>query len=181
MNYCAQCGNGLSRRVPEGDNRTRYVCDSCHTIYYSNPKNVVGAIATWAGKILLCRRAIEPALGKWTLPAGYLENGETLVEGALRETREEACATLINPVPYRVINIPHIHQIYFMFLAELDGPVYAPGAESTEVQLFLPGEIPWLELSFPVIDHVLKMYCQDTVEGKFPFKISDITPNREKI
>ncbi len=129
-------------------------------------------------KIILCRRAIEPSLGKWTLPAGYLENGETLAECAIRETEEQACAKIIDLTPYAVINIPHINQAYFMFRANLAGDTYAAGAESLEVKLVLPENIPWADISFPSIQEPLKMYCQDLRSDSFHFRMHDIVSDK---
>ncbi|MFT5701792.1 MAG: ADP-ribose pyrophosphatase YjhB (NUDIX family) [Desulforhopalus sp.] len=178
MKYCSNCGNGVRSQVPEGDNRQRFVCENCHTIFYSNPKTVVGVIPMWDDKILLCRRAIEPSLGKWTLPAGYLENGETLAECAIRETEEEACARIIDLTPYAVISIPHINQVYFMFRANLADATYAAGGESLEVKLVLPEDIPWADLSFPSIRKTLRMYCQDLRSREFHFWLHDIVSEK---
>ncbi len=180
MKYCSNCGSRVLSQVPEGDNRQRLVCEKCHTIFYSNPKTVVGVIPIWDDKILLCRRAIEPSLGKWTLPAGYLENGETLAEGAIRETEEEACASIIDLTPYAVINIPHINQVYFMFRANLAVDTYAAGAESLEVKLVLPEDIPWADLSFPSIRETLRMYCEDLRSEKFHFQMYDIVSDKKR-
>jgi ADP-ribose pyrophosphatase YjhB (NUDIX family) len=135
---------------------------------------VVGVIPVWNDKILLCRRAIEPSLGKWTLPAGYLENGETLAECAIRETEEEACARIIDLIPYVAINIPRINQVYFMFCANLAEDSYGPGEESLEVKLVAPEEIPWSAISFPSIHKTLEMYCQDLRTKSFQFRTFDI-------
>lgn len=178
MKYCSSCGGRVTYKIPEGDNRERFICEACDTIYYSNPKTVVGTIPVWEGKILLCRRAIEPALGKWTLPAGYLENGETLAEGAARETREEACAELTDLRPYRAINIPHIDQIYFMFLAKLVDGKFAPGYESLETKLVHPDELLGIDLSFRVVRMILDMYCNDLKSGDFTFETADLHPIR---
>lgn len=178
MNYCTNCGGKVSFQLPDGDNRFRFVCESCKTIFYQNPKMVVGAIPVWKDKILICRRAIEPSLGKWTLPAGYLENGETLEEGAIRETEEEAGAQIVGLTPYVVLNIPHIHQVYFMFRAQMAAPLFAPGAESLETKLILPEEIPWLDLAFTSIRKVLTMYCDDLKSKNYPFRMADIPPHK---
>ncbi len=178
MNFCSNCGSSVKTQIPVGDNRPRFVCETCNTIFYSNPKTVVGVIPLWKEKILLCRRAIEPSLGKWTLPAGYLENGETLAEGAIRETEEGACASIKDLTPYAVINLPRINQIYFMFRANLAAEKYGPGEESLETQLVDPSEIPWEDLSFPSIREVLKMYCQDLSTGRFDFRMFDIVSER---
>jgi ADP-ribose pyrophosphatase YjhB (NUDIX family) len=178
MKYCSKCGSKVSTQVPEGDNKQRFVCENCHTVFYDNPKTVVGAIPLWEDKILLCRRAIEPALGKWTLPAGYLENGETLAECAIRETEEEACAQIVDLNPYAAINLPHINQVYFMFRANLATNAYAPGEESLEVKLVSPEDIPWADLSFASIREVLRMYCQDLGSKRFQFRVSDIVSHK---
>ena len=128
------------------------------------------------GKILLCRRAIEPRRDTWTLPAGYLENGETVEQCARRETLEEACATLSNLVPYSLLNISFINQIYFIYRAHLVNEDFRPGTESLEVKLFTPGAIPWEKLSFPVISKVLELYCCDLENSHFPFREINISP-----
>lgn len=174
MKYCSECGSTVTLKIPDGDNRERFACDSCQTIFYSNPKTVVGAIPEWHGRILLCKRAIEPAYGKWTLPAGYLENAETLAEGASRETKEEACATIVDLQPYRAISIPHINQIYFMFRANLAEHKFTPGSESLDVKLVLPEEIPWEDLAFRVIRKVLRDYCRDLPTHSFEFQTTDL-------
>ena len=158
MNYCSNCGKPLKLRIPSGDDRPRFVCNGCETIHYSNPKMVVGSIPESNGKILLCRRAIEPRLGKWTLPAGYMENGETVADCAKRESLEEALAKVENLRPYALLNLPHINQVYFIFRAHLANDDYGAGSESLEVKLYRPDDIPWSELAFPVIHEVLKLY-----------------------
>jgi ADP-ribose pyrophosphatase YjhB (NUDIX family) len=135
---------------------------------------VVGTIPVTGGSILLCRRAIEPARDKWTLPAGYLENGETLQEGAARETLEEAGYQVSDLVPYAIANIASINQVYIMFRCSLADSAGAPGSESLEIKLFQAHEIPWQELAFRSIREVLKLYCEDREEGKFPFHMIDI-------
>jgi ADP-ribose pyrophosphatase YjhB (NUDIX family) len=135
---------------------------------------VVASIPESNGKILLCRRAIEPRLGKWTLPAGYLENGETVSDCAKRESFEEALARVENLRPYALLNLPFINQVYFIFRAHLANHDYGAGSESVEVKLYRPEDIPWLELAFPVIHEVLKLYCEDLVSGEFPFHMVDI-------
>jgi ADP-ribose pyrophosphatase YjhB (NUDIX family) len=174
MNYCPECAGKVISKIPEGDERPRSVCSTCRTIFYTNPKMVIGAIPEWGGTILLCRRAIEPARGKWTLPAGYLENGETISECAIRETAEEACAVIADLRPYVLVNLPHINQVYFIFRSQLVENKFQPGIESLEVKLFFPAEIPWTELAFGSIKEVLKLYCKDLRIKKFPFQIIDI-------
>lgn len=176
MKYCSECGHKGTWQVVEGDDRPRFVCGVCRTIHYENPRMVVGAIPERTGTILLCRRAIEPCRGKWTLPAGYLENGETIAECARREAREEAVAELENLRPYALINIPFINQVYFIYLSHLVNRDFRAGSESLEVKLFRIADIPWDELAFRVVHDVLRSYCSDLQADKFPFRIMDISP-----
>lgn len=135
MKYCSDCGNPIDLRIPAGDTFPRHVCPKCNTIHYQNPKMVVGCIPEWEGKILLCRRAIEPRHGFWTLPAGFMENAETLVEAASRETLEEANARVKVGELYAIYNLPHINQVHILFRAQLLDLDFKPGIESLEVQL----------------------------------------------
>ncbi len=176
MNYCSNCGNSLSFDTPPGDDRPRHVCDSCGTIHYQNPLMVVGCIPEIKDKILLCRRSIEPCSGKWTLPAGYLENGETVSAGAAREAYEEAFANVKIIEPYVMYNIPYVNQVYLMFRAHLIGNDFRPGEESSEVKLFSEHEIPWNQIAFRVIDKTLRKYFNDRQSGQFSFCIGDILP-----
>ena len=175
MNYCSQCGSRVSARIPEGDDRPRFICDMCNTIHYQNPKMVVGCIPEWEDRILLCKRSIEPKHGKWTLPAGYLENGETVVDGAKRETAEEAGARVEMLEPYALMSIAYISQIYLIFRARLVDTDFAPGKESLEVKLFSEGEIPWDDLAFMVVRETLQRYFKDRPNGVFPVQIGTIT------
>ncbi len=163
QNYCSVCGEKTVCCVPAGDNRERAVCEHCGTVHYSNPNNVCGAILTWQGKILLCKRAIEPRHGLWTLPAGFMENGETLAEAAARESMEEANARARELKLFGVFSLPHISQVYVMFKGELATPEVSPGIESLETALVEPEDIPWDELAFPVVRQSLKLYLQDPV------------------
>lgn len=168
MNFCSHCGSGqLTYEVPEGDIRPRYWCQQCGTIHYQNPKLVVGCLPVYQGKILICKRAIEPRYGLWNLPAGYLENGETVEEGAIRETMEEACAKVEIIRLHCLYNLPHINQIYLHFLAYLRTPEFSCGSESLEVRLFAENEIPWKELAFSSSRFALEKYVQykDRYEG----------------
>ncbi|MGB8856770.1 MAG: NUDIX hydrolase [Burkholderiales bacterium] len=174
MNFCSDCGAGVTLRVPEGDSVARYVCVTCGTIHYQNPKVVVGCIPEWGEKILLCKRAIEPRHGKWTLPAGFLENGETAGQGALRETLEEANARVEIGALYTFYNLPGINQIYILFRGRLLDLDFSAGEESLEVRLFDEHEIPWDELAFPTISETLKHYYADRRNGGFGFHIGDI-------
>src|SRR5260221_13673804 len=144
MKFCSHCGSPrIEWRIPEGDALPRFVCAECGTIHYQNPKIVVGCLPEWEGRVLLCKRAIEPRYGLWTLPAGFLENGETLVAGALRETMEEAGARGKDTTLCTVISLPHINQIYVMFRGQLAGPEFGAGPESLEGRLFTEDEGPW--------------------------------------
>ena len=176
MNYCCNCGDTVKLGTPSGDDRPRYLCESCGTIHYENPKVVVGCIPEMNGKILLCRRAIEPRSDKWTLPAGYLENGETVAQGALRETFEEAGARIEIIAPYALFNICYVNQIYVMFRARLlEGHIEA-GSESSEVRFFSEKDIPWDQIAFTVIEKTLRQYFKDKPTGFFPFHMGDILP-----
>jgi ADP-ribose pyrophosphatase YjhB (NUDIX family) len=160
--------------VPAGDNLARHVCDDCGTIHYQNPKIVVGCIPEWEGRLLLCRRAIEPRYGLWTLPAGFMENGETVQQGAARETLEEAEARVeVGPL-YALFDLPHINQVYMLFRAQLRAPEFGPGSESLEVVLMDEDEIPWDALAFPVIKEALSLYLQDRAAGRFPLRAGSI-------
>lgn len=174
MKYCSQCGAPISSKIPEGDNLPRFVCDNCHIIHYQNPKIVTGCLPEWEDKILLCKRAIEPRYGLWTLPAGFMENHETLTQAAMRETWEEACAKVDNLQLYTIISLPYISQVYIMFRSQLLDLDFAPGSESLEVKLFHPDDIPWDELAFPIIRRTLTHYCEDLAIRQFPLHISDI-------
>lgn len=175
MKYCSHCGHSLKFIIPPGDDRARFVCDACGAIHYQNPRIVVGCIPVCEGRVLLCRRAIEPRHGLWTLPAGYLENGETLAACAERETLEEAGARIGELVPYRLFNICHIHQVYFMFRARLLDRDFEAGKESLEVRLFTEEEIPWDQIAFRVISATLRAYFCDRRDGSFPFATGDIS------
>ena len=164
----------MSLRIPEGDNRLRHVCDDCGEIHYQNPKVVTGCIPEWQDKILLCKRAIEPRYGYWTLPAGFMENSETLQDGAARETMEEANARIEVLQLYTTFNLPHIDQIYMMFRGALQDLEFSPGVESLEVALFEEQQIPWEELAFPVIAETLRLYFEDRRKGRFESRIGDI-------
>jgi ADP-ribose pyrophosphatase YjhB (NUDIX family) len=174
MNFCSNCGVPISLRVPPGDNLPRHVCDACGSIFYQNPRMIVGCIAEWGDRILLCRRAIEPRYGLWTLPAGFMENGETVAQAAARETLEEACARVEIGAMYSFINVPHISQVHIMFRAKLLESQYAAGAESLEVKLFQEEEIPWNELAFATIRETLTRYYADRKAGSYGFHLTEI-------
>ena len=166
MKYCSSCGSSVDYLVPAGDNRPRHVCNDCGTIHYSNPNNVCGAILTHGDEVLLCRRAIEPRYGLWTLPAGFMENGETIAEAAARECLEEANARANSLHLFGVFSLPHISQVYLMFRGELASKDFHAGDESLEVALFDQAGIPWDELAFPVIGHSLRLYFNGLASGR---------------
>ncbi|MBJ9976088.1 NUDIX hydrolase [Pseudomonas sp. S75] len=168
MNFCSACGNPVIQRIPEGDSRPRYVCPACHTIHYQNPNIVAGVLPTWGSQVLLCRRAIEPRRGFWTLPAGFMENGETLEQAARRETVEEACARVGSTALYQLFDLPHINQVHVFFRAELTDLDFAVGTESLEVRLFEEHEIPWEALAFRTVTRTLECYYRDRIGQQFP-------------
>jgi ADP-ribose pyrophosphatase YjhB (NUDIX family) len=175
MNYCSHCGSArLETRIPEGDSLPRFVCAECGTIHYQNPKVVVGCLPEWEGQVLLCKRAIEPRLGMWTLPAGFLENGETVEAGAVRETLEEASARVEVAALYTVISLPQINQVYMMFRAHLTDLDFGPGPESLEVRLYDEADIPWELLAFRTIGRTLRNYFLDRKSGVFPTHVSSL-------
>jgi len=181
MKYCSECGAEVTLEIPSGDNRPRYICSQCETIHYSNPKIVAGCIPVWQDKILLCKRAIEPRHGLWTLPAGFMENDESTVEAAMRETLEEAGARVNVRDLYTMISLVHINQVYMMFLADMTDTDFAPGEESLETELFAEEEIPWDEIAFPVIEETMRLFFADRASGKFKRRIGEMTViNREK-
>jgi ADP-ribose pyrophosphatase YjhB (NUDIX family) len=175
VKFCTACGSPTELKTPLDDDHVRSVCTNCGMVHYGNPKMVVGCIPELNGQILLCKRNIEPQRGKWTLPAGYLENGESVQDGAVRETREETEADVKGVVPYRLFNIVSVHQVYLMFRAELTSNKFGPTNESIEVRLFNEKDIPWDDIAFASIKKTLEHYFKDRESGKFRFKIFDIT------
>jgi len=176
IKFCTQCASPVSLRIPAGDTLSRYVCGRCGFIHYENPRLVVGCVAEWEGLILLCRRAIEPRHGFWTLPAGFMENAETTAEGAARETLEEACATVIVGEPFAMINIAHINQVHLFYRGRLAAPEFAAGDESLDVALVDEAEIPWDELAFRSVHLCLQHYFADRKKGCFGFHTADLMP-----
>lgn len=161
-------------RVPGGDNRPRHVCDSCGEIFYQNPNIVAGCVPVWGEQILLCKRAIEPRYGLWTLPAGFMENGETTAEAAGRETWEEASTRVEVGDLFAVFNLPQINQVYMMFLAVMPEPEFGPGTESLDCRLYAEADIPWDQLAFPTITHTLRFFFEDRRQGHFALHFADI-------
>jgi ADP-ribose pyrophosphatase YjhB (NUDIX family) len=179
MKYCSECGVAVEWRIPEGDSLPRHVCPACGVIHYQNPKLVVGSIPEWEDRILLCRRAIEPRRGLWTLPAGYLELGETVAQGAIRETLEEANARVDITQLFALLSIPHISQVYVLFRARLLDADFHPGAETSEVALFAEADIPWDRLAFATVRSTLEHYYADRRAGEYKFHMGTIEKARE--
>ncbi|KAK7278818.1 hypothetical protein RJT34_23856 [Clitoria ternatea] len=174
IKFCQWCGGTTKHEIPEGEERLRAICASCGKIAYQNPKMVVGCLIEHDNKILLCKRNIEPSFGLWTLPAGYLEIGESAMEGAIRETREEANADVEVISPFAQLDIPLIGQTYVIFLARLKKPHFSPGPESSECQLFSLDEIPFDSLSFSSMVVTLSLYVEDMKTGKPKFHYGTI-------
>lgn len=183
MKFCSQCAQPLTLSIPIGDNRLRYVCSHCDTIHYQNPNMVLGTVPVWEAdgemQILLCRRAIEPRRGYWTLPAGFMENEETTSEAAVRETVEEAGANIQLHGLFSLLNVPHVNQVHMFYRATLLDLNYQAGIESLEVKLFAPDAIPWDNIAFQTVSHTLKFFLDDYVKvskgGDYGFHTLDIT------
>jgi len=174
MNFCSNCGAPLKLRVPEGDHLPRYVCEACGAIHYQNPRLVVGCVAEYAGRILLCRRAIEPRRGYWTVPAGFMENGETLQQAAARESHEEALAEVSIGSLLSVVHVLHAEQVHVFFRATLAEARYAAGPESLEVGLVAAADIPWTDIAFPSTEFTLRRYLEDQASGHEPYHFTTI-------
>lgn len=166
MKFCSNCASPVVIKIPADDSRARHVCEVCDTVHYQNPRNVVGTIPIYGEQVLLCRRAIQPRLGYWTLPAGFLELGESTSAGAARETLEEAGVIVdIGPL-YSLLNVPDAEQVHLFYLASMSSPEYAAGEESLEVSLFYEHEIPWGEIAFPTVKQTLEWFFKDRATGK---------------
>ncbi len=174
MKFCIKCGASTEIRIPEGDNRERLVCVKCEYIFYQNPRIIAGYLPFYENKILLCKRAIEPRAGYWTLPAGFLENNETVQDGALRESLEEANAQIEGGELYGMFSLPHISQVYIFYLGKLKDLNFSPGQESLDVRLFSEADIPWNEIAFPVVDKLIRYYFEDKEKGKFNVHTEDL-------
>ncbi len=161
MTFCLKCGNTAALKTPTGDNRKRIVCNHCEYIHYQNPNIICGTVVVHEDKILLCKRAIEPQYGLWTIPAGFMEIGETVEQGAKRETLEEADATAINLKLYCIYDIPVIGQVYMLYLANLQDGNFGAGLESLACQLFTEDEIPWSNMAFESSIRSLRHYFAD--------------------
>ena len=174
MKFCPNCAAPISQRVPPGDTLPRYLCDACGSIHYQNPKLVVGSVPEWDGRVLLCRRAIEPRYGYWTLPAGFLENGETPAQGAARETLEEAGARIELSAAFSMISVPYVNQVHLFYRARLLDLEFKPGDESLEVALFEEARLPWKDIAFRTVGLTLKHWFADRAHGSFTFHAEDI-------
>lgn len=189
MKYCSVCASPIIMQIPADDTRERHVCSACGEIHYQNPKMVVGSIPVWEQdgeiRVLLCKRAIEPQYGYWTLPAGFMENNETTSQGAQRETQEEAGANIVLHELFSMLNVPHVNQVHLFYRATLLDLDFQAGTESLDVQLFTEQEIPWDDIAFPTVSHTLKFFFENSEKvkqgGTFALHTHDIfKPMRDK-
>jgi len=174
IKHCRACGTAVAYGIPPDDNRERAVCPACSTIHYENPVNVVGTVPTWGEQVLLCKRAIEPRYGLWTLPAGFLELGETTAQGALRETDEEAGAQVELGALFTVLNVVRVGQLHLFYLAPMTSPALNPGSETLEARLFREDEVPWDEIAFRTVRETLSHFFEDRRRGHFGVHCADI-------
>jgi ADP-ribose pyrophosphatase YjhB (NUDIX family) len=181
MKFCPLCSGRLRHDIPEGDDRPRHICNDCGSIHYLNPKIIAGCIPVWGDRVLLCKRAIEPRYGYWTLPAGFMELGETLAEAACREAREEALVKVELEPLFTLFSLPHISQVYAFFRARMVEERFAAGTESLEVRLFREEEIPWDDLAFETVSRSLKLFFEDRRSGDFRFRLEDVGPDCRKM
>ncbi len=172
MNFCGDCGKPVTELVPDGDNRLRWVCTACTSIHYQNPRMVIGCVPEYRGEILLCKRSIEPRFGYWTVPAGFMELGETMAEAAIRETQEEALAEVELGPLFALVDVVHGGQVHAFFEATLPEPAFGAGAETSEARLYAPADIPWDELAFPSVRIALEQYLARRGEAAGPVHIS---------
>jgi ADP-ribose pyrophosphatase YjhB (NUDIX family) len=175
IKFCRNCGAAVAYRVPDdGDVRERAVCPACDTIHYENPLNVVGTVPHWGDKVLLCKRNIEPRWGKWTLPAGFMELGETTEQGAARETDEEAGAKFEMEGLITVMSVPRVGQVHLFYRARLLSDRFDPGHETIEARLFGEDEIPWEEIAFRTVKETLEHYFADRKRGVYTVHNVDV-------
>jgi ADP-ribose pyrophosphatase YjhB (NUDIX family) len=175
IKHCRNCGTLVAYRVPDdGDTRQRAVCPACATIHYENPLNVVGTVPHWGEQVLLCKRNIEPRWGKWTLPAGFMELNVTTLDGAARETVEEAGAQFEMEGLLTVMSVPRVGQVHLYYRAKLLSDVFDPGHETIEARLFTEAEIPWEEIAFRTVKETLERYFEDRRRGRFDVHNFDI-------
>lgn len=174
MRFCSHCGAAVVQRIPPGDSVVRFVCDSCGNIHYVNPKLVVGTVTEWEGRVLMCRRAIEPRYGYWTLPAGFMENGESVADAAARETLEEAGARVALGEPFTMVSVPDVNQVHVFYRATLADLDFKAGEESLEVKLMTEAEIPWKDIAFRTVGLTLRHWFADRARGHFGFHAEDL-------
>lgn len=174
IKHCRACGTPVAYVVPADDNRERAVCPACATVHYENPVNVVGTVPIWGAQVLLCKRAIEPRYGFWTLPAGFLELGETSAEGALRETVEESGAEVDLGPLFSVLDVARVGQVHLFYLATMRSQALAPGSETLEARLFREDEVPWDEIAFRTVRETLRYFFDDRRRGQFGVHSADI-------
>lgn len=174
IKHCRVCGTAVNYIVPADDTRPRAVCPACGTVHYENPLNVVGTVPYWQDQVLLCKRNIEPRYGFWTLPAGFMELGETTAQGAARETDEEAGAHIQMGPLFSLMNVMRVGQVHMYYLAPLTDTVFNPGPESIEARLFREDEIPWDDIAFRTVRETLKRYFEDRRNGAFGFHTLDL-------
>jgi ADP-ribose pyrophosphatase YjhB (NUDIX family) len=174
MKFCTHCGSAVVLRTPPGDHLARHVCDACGSIHYQNPRLVVGCVPEHEGRILLCKRAIEPRRGYWTVPAGFMENGETLQQAAARESYEEALARVEIGSLLTIVHVLHAHQVHVFFRARLPRAEFGAGPESLEVELVEPQAIPWQDLAFPSTEFTLRRYLEDRDTGREPHHFAEL-------
>ena len=174
IRFCRACGTAVRYVVPADDNRERAVCPACANVHYENPLNVVGTVPVWGDQVLLCKRAIEPQYGLWTLPAGFLELGETTAQGALRETDEEAGAQIELGPLFSVLNVARVGQLHLFYLATMTSPALNPGSETLEARLFLEDEVPWDAIAFRTVRETLRYFFADRRRAQFGIHCADI-------
>lgn len=176
IKFCKNCGAAVVYRQPDdGDTKNRAVCPACNTVHYENPLNVVGTVPVWEDKVLLCKRNIEPRKGKWTLPAGFMELEETTVQGAARETVEEAGAQFEMQSLFSVLSVPRVGQVHLFYRATLTSDQFNPGFETMEAKLFAEADIPWDEIAFRTVKVTLEKFFSDRAKGSFGVHEADIT------
>jgi ADP-ribose pyrophosphatase YjhB (NUDIX family) len=174
IQHCRVCGSTITYRIPSDDNRERAVCNSCGEIHYENPLNVVGTVPVWCEQVLLCRRNIEPRFGMWTLPAGFMELGESTAQGALRETIEEAGAQVEMQGLFTMLNVVRVGQVHLYYRARMLSTELNPGPETIEARLFTEQDIPWAELAFRTVRETLQHFFADRRQGHFGLHVGDI-------
>jgi ADP-ribose pyrophosphatase YjhB (NUDIX family) len=178
LKHCRECGTAVAYRLPDdGDTRQRAICTACHTVHYENPLNVVGTVPVWGEsgeQVLLCKRNIEPRRGMWTLPAGFMELGETTSEGAARETDEEAGAQFELQELFTIMNVARVGQVHLFYRARLLSTVFNPGHETMEARLFSEADIPWDEIAFRTVRETLERYFADRLTGRYGTHVVDI-------